>query len=117
MDRILQAGEYLDIPKEQVLRLQLVCEEILVHMSDPADVENRQRFMAIKITDHEDVLTVEISCGLQIADLKMIQVPPDLMIADEKDLDQLGLALFKHLIKDFRQASLSGVSYIWFTLK
>jgi NCS2 family nucleobase:cation symporter-2/xanthine permease XanP len=117
MDRIRQAGEYLDIPKEQVLRLQLVCEEILVHISGSADAENRQRFMALKITDHEDDLTVEISCGRHLEDLKMIHIPPDLMTAADRDLDNLGLALFKHLIKDFRQASLSGVSYIWFTLK
>jgi NCS2 family nucleobase:cation symporter-2/xanthine permease XanP len=117
MDRIRQAGDFLDIPKEQVLKLQLVCEEILVHISDTADSENRQRFLALKITDYEDVLTVEISCGRHIADLKMIQIPPDMLTADEKDLEQLGLALFKHLIKDFRQASLKDVSYIWFTLK
>jgi NCS2 family nucleobase:cation symporter-2/xanthine permease XanP len=117
MDRIRQAGDFLDIPKEQVLKLQLVCEEILVHISDTADTENRQRFMALKITDYEDVLTVEISCGRHIADLKMIQIPSDMLTADEKDLEQLGLALFKHLIKDFRQASLKDVSYIWFTLK
>lgn len=117
MDRIQQAGEYLDIAREQVLSLQLVCEEILVHISGSTEDESRQRFMALKITDYEDELTVEISCGRHITDLKMIQVPQDLMSAYDKELDQLGLALFKHLIKDFRQASLSGVSYIWFTLK
>ncbi|MEI8355391.1 MAG: solute carrier family 23 protein [Deltaproteobacteria bacterium] len=117
MERIQQAGEYLDIPNEQVLKLQLVCEEILLHISDPADSGDRQCLMGIKIVDNEDELTVEISCGQQISDLKRIHVPQDLPIASAAELDRLGLALFRHLITDFRQASLSGVSYIWFTLK
>jgi len=117
MDRIRQAGEYLDIPREQVLRLQLVCEEILVHIAGRCDSGGRSGFMTLRITDIEDELTVEIFCGRHIPDLKMMQIPPDLMVADDRDLDHLGLAMFRHLFKDFRQASLSGVSYIWFTLK
>ncbi len=117
MERIQQAGEYLDVAKEQVLSLQLVCEEILVHISDSAGPEVKQRFMSLRITDHEGDLTVEISCGQHLDDLKTMQIPSDLLTAEECQLELLGLALFRHLIKDFRQASLSGVSYIWFKLR
>jgi len=114
--QIQQAGEYLDIPEKQILNLQLVCEEILVHVSNNTDSENRQRSLALRIMDHEDELTVEIICGQHISDLKIIEMPPDLLLSEDSELDQLGLALFRHVIKDFHQASLSGVTYIWFKL-
>ena len=70
--------------------------------------------LVLRISSRDDELFVEIIYGKQMADLGKIELPADMMTAEEADLDQLGLALLHKIVHDFHQVNISGITYVWF---
>jgi len=60
---------------------------------------------------------VEMIYGQRLANLEDIKMPDNLMVADEPELDRLGLALFRNVVHDLHQAEISGTTYIWFKME
>jgi anti-sigma regulatory factor (Ser/Thr protein kinase) len=116
MDRIQQGADMLDLSREQILRLQLVCEEIFVHIARIEEQCGSENSLVLKISDRDDELFVEIIYGKHIADLGKIRMPTDLMTAGESDMDKLGLVLLHKMVHDFHQVNISGATYIWFKM-
>ena len=116
VDHISQVGDKLDLPQEQLLRLQLACEEIFVHITGSGEGE-RENALSLRINLHEEELRVEMIYGKRLANLEDIKMPENLMAADEPELDRLGLALFKNVVHDLHQAVISGTTYIWFKME
>ena len=114
--RVKEAGEELDISPERIMKLQLACEEIFVHVVTGENFEREKRSMVLRINELESGIRVEIIFGEHLDDLKNVEIPDNLMHADPSDLDQLGLALFHTIVDDFHQAMISGRTYIWFKL-
>jgi NCS2 family nucleobase:cation symporter-2/xanthine permease XanP len=114
--RVEEAGEELDISPERIMKLQLACEEIFVHIAPGENFKGEKRSLVLRISEHESDIRVEIIFGENLDDLKNVEIPDNLMHADPSDLDQLGLALFHTLVVDFHQALISGRTYIWFKL-
>lgn len=115
-DHISQVGNKLDITQEQIMRLQLACEEIFVHITGSGGGEGEDA-LALRINLHEEELRVEMIYGRRLANLEDIKMPDNLMAADEQDLERLGLALFKNIVHDLHQAVISGTTYIWFKME
>lgn len=115
-DHIDQVGDKLDLPQEQIMRLQLACEEIFVHITGSGGGEG-ENALALRINLHEEELRVEMIYGKRLANLEDIKMPDNLMAADELELDRLGLALFKNVVHDLHQAEISGTTYIWFKME
>ena len=106
----------LDLSKEQVFQLQLVCEEIFVHISRPESTDESKDTIALRIRKIEDDLAVEFIYGKCLPDIGSIVAPSNMMAANEEELDQLGLALFNSIVRDLHQVNISGMTYIWFKL-
>lgn len=116
VDCIQEGADKLDLPQEQILRLQLVCEEIFVHVAR-ADVQGGSgNSLVLSISYRDDELFVEIIYGKHMPDLGKIKMPVDLMAAGEADLDKLGLALLHKMVHDFHQVNISDITYIWFKI-
>lgn len=115
-DHIDQVGDKLDLSQERIMRLQLACEEIFVHITGSGGGEG-ENALALRINLHEEELRVEMIYGKRLANLEDIKMPDNLMAADEPELDRLGLALFKNVVHDLHQAEISGTTYIWFKME
>ncbi len=115
-DHISQVGDKLDITQEQILRLQLACEEIFVHITGSGEGEE-DNALALRINLYEGELHVEMIYGKRLANLEDVKMPENLMAADEPELDRLGLALFRNVVHDLHQAEISGTTYIWFKME
>ena len=116
VDRIQECADKLDLSREQILRLQLVCEEVFVHIARVDEYNGSGSSLILKISERDDELFVEIIYGKHLTDLGKIKLPSDLMTAGEADLDQLGLVLLHKMVHDFHQVNISGITYIWFKL-
>jgi xanthine/uracil permease len=112
-ENIRTAGELLDLSQDQLLCLELACEEIFLHIAR-TDGENA---LALKIKSVEEKLRVEIVCGRNLGNLANIEIPVNLLAANELELDTLGLALLHQVVHDFHQAVISGITYIWFKIE
>ena len=111
---IQECADKLDLPQEQILRLQLSCEEIFVHIVRADEKCGSGNMLVLKISERDDELFVEIIYGRHLTDLGKIKMPVDLMSAGDADLDRLGLALLHKMVHDFHQVNISGITYIWF---
>ncbi len=116
VDRIQECADNLDLSREQILRLQLVCEEIFVHIARADEHSGSGNSLILKISERDDELFVELIYGKHLTDMGKIKLPTDLMTAGEGDLDQLGLAMLHKMVHDFHQVNISGITYIWFKL-
>lgn len=116
METIQRAGDNLDLNEERIFRLQLVCEEILVHIARPENPEPPESTIGLRIKQIEGELAVEFIYGKCLPDIGSITAPANMMAATEEQLDQLGLALFNAVVRDLHQAHISGMTYIWFKL-
>lgn len=115
---IQRVGNKLDLSQDQLLRLHLACEEIFVHIARPEDESSpEKKSLALRITYREENLHVEMIYGERLDHLESIKMPENLLTASSDDLDRLGLALFRHIVHDLHQATISGNTYIWFQLE
>lgn len=110
-----KAGRQLDLSREQILRLQLACEEIFVHIAG-TDATAEGKPLALRVTNQEEDLRVEMIYGKRLGSLEGFKMPKSLLKAEPSDLDGLGLALLSSVVQDFHQAVISGRTYIWFKL-
>ena len=111
-----EAAASLAMPQERLVRLQLVCEEIFVYISQREEGRASTKSLALRINEHEGDYRVEIICGEHLEETSSIEMPKNLMLAREAELEQMGLALFHKLVHDFHHLELSGRTYIWFKL-
>jgi hypothetical protein len=115
VDHIEQAGDKLDLSREQIFRLHLACEEVFVHIAG-FEGSAREKSMALRISHQEEELRVEMIHGDLLDSLEGIRMPENLLTAEPADLDRLGLAIFGSIVHDLHQAVISGNTYIWFKL-
>lgn len=111
-----EAGTSLAIPPDQLVRLQLACEEIFVHISQKEEGGGNTKSLALRINEHEGDYRVEIIYGESLEEIRSIEMPRNLMVAGDVELEQMGLALFHKLVHDFHHLEISGRTYIWFKL-
>ena len=109
-EHIQKAGEALDLSPDQVLHLELACEEIFLHIARTGG----ENSLALRIKLVEEDLVVEIIYGQNLGDLADIRMPANLLAAKEPELDSLGLALLHQVVHDFHQVVISGITYVWF---
>lgn len=109
-EHIQKAGEALDLSPDQVLHLELACEEIFLHIARTGG----ETSLALRIKLVEEDLVVEIIYGQNLGDLAGIRMPANLLAAKEPELDSLGLALLHQVVHDFHQVVISGITYVWF---
>ena len=117
VDHLQTVGDKLDLTQEQILRLQLACEEIFVHVAGSTEEEAGEKSLALRINHHEGELSVEMIYGQRLANLEDVEMPENLMAADGAALDRLGLALLGNVVHDLHQAVISGTTYIWFKME
>jgi NCS2 family nucleobase:cation symporter-2/xanthine permease XanP len=112
-----QVGDRLDLPREQLLRLHLACEEVFVHIAR-SEGALPEKALALRIAHQEGELRVEMIYGERLVlDSSLgFRMPENLLTAEAPDLDRLGLALFRNVVHDLHQAVISGTTYIWFKL-
>ncbi len=116
MDHIQQAADQLDLPQELVMRLQLACEEIFVHICQDDPSCDNEHSIVLRIGYRDDELFVEIIHGKNVEDLGKVTLPANLMTAQEADMEKLGLLLLHKLVHDFHQVHISGITYVWFKI-
>ncbi len=114
VDCIQDAADKLDLSQERVLRLQLACEEIFVHIVRADEKWGNENSLLLKITERDEELFVEIIYGKRLADIGKLKKPVNLLTAKATDLDRLGLALLHRVVHDFHQVTISGITYVWF---
>jgi NCS2 family nucleobase:cation symporter-2/xanthine permease XanP len=114
IDHVEQAGNKLDLSREQILRLHLACEEMFVHIARSEG--SSAKVLALRITHQEGELRVEMIHGERLDNLEGFTMPENLLTAEPSELDRLGLVLFGSIVRDLHQAVISGNTYIWFTL-
>ena len=112
---IEQAGSRMDLSRDQLLRLQLACEEIFVHIGSKG--EHPSDSLAVRVTYQEEELRVEMIYGERLGSLEGFKIPKSLLTAEPADLDGLGLVILSSIVQDFHQAVISGKTYIWFRLE
>lgn len=112
---IEQAANLMDLSRDRLLRLQLACEEIFVHIGGSENAEP-SKSLALRITYQEEELRVEMVYGERLGSLEGFKMPKSLLTADPADLEGLGLVLLGSVVQDFHQAVISGRTYIWFRL-
>ena len=112
-EHIQKAGEALDLSADQVLRLELACEEVFLHIAKTGG----ENSLALRIKLVDEDLVVEIIYGQNLGDLSAIRMPTNLLAAKEPELDSLGLALLHQVVHDFHQVVISGITYLWFKVR
>lgn len=116
VNHIEQAGSRMDLSRNQRLRLQLACEEILVHIVG-AKGATPSGSLALRVAYQEEELRVEMIYGNPLGSLEACEIPKSLLTAEPADLDGLGLVILGGIVQDFHQAVISGRTYIWFRLE
>lgn len=114
MEHVQQGADKLDLSREQMLRLQLACEEIFVKIAGEDAQSGSGKLMELRLSNRDEELFAEIIYGRRLGDLGNIRMPQDLMSAKAADLEGLGLALLHKLVHDFHQVTISGITYVWF---
>ena len=94
-------------------RLELCLEELFTHV-----VENGEagRTVRIEATATEDEVQVIVTDQSDTRDVEMPNVPPDLLKADEDELQDLGLVLLMRLATNVSHTSISGWQYVSFII-
>ncbi len=116
LQNLQRAGDDLDLDQQQQFHLQLVCEELFVHIAKNEEGFDGPIDLKLKVMPHEEELVVEIIYGRSIDDINSATFSSNLMLAEEQELTLIGLALVRQLVRDFHHVEISGITYIWFKL-
>jgi xanthine/uracil permease len=110
------AGDDLDLDQRQQFHLQLVCEELFVHIAKNEQTFEEPIDLKLKVITHEEELVVEIIYGRSVDDIGSATFANNPMTAEDQEIAMIGIALVRQLVRDFHQIEISGITYIWFRL-
>lgn len=116
VDKLNNAPETLKLTSRELSTLQLVCEEIFVHVVshfEERDASGRVHFM---ITKDEEGVFAEIQTGSRVGDVDGPKRPSQTRWADEDDLRTLGLYILRNIARDIKHVHISGYSYVSFRI-
>ncbi len=94
-------------------RLELCLEELFTHVVEDGDTG---RTVRIEATANEDEVQVIVTDRSDVRDVEMPNVPPDLLEADEDELQDLGLVLLTRLATSVSHTTISGWHYVSFVI-
>ena len=97
----------------QANRLELCLEELFTHVVEHGDPG---RTVRIEATANEDEVEVIVTDRSDVRDVELPNVPPDLLRADEGELQDLGLVLLMRLATSVSHTTISGWQYVSFVI-
>jgi len=115
MEFLEQGRNRLKLTPDRFNALSLCCEEMLCHVVNQTP-NGEGRKVTLRVARAEEGWFAEMVCGHQMDDINNFAVPESLLLADEDDLRQLGLALFARFARDVKHLEISGYTYISFLI-
>ncbi len=94
-------------------RLELCLEELFTHVVENGDPG---RTVRIEATGNEDEVQVIVTDQSDVRDVELPNVPPDLLKADNEELQDLGLVLLTRLATSVSHTTISGWQYVSFVI-
>ena len=94
-------------------RLELCLEELFTHMVESGAPD---RTIRIEATATEDEVQVIVTDRSDVRDVELPNMPPDLLEADDEELQDLGLVLLTRLATSVSHTSISGWQYVSFII-
>lgn len=94
-------------------RLELCLEELFTHMVENGDPG---RTIRIEASANEDEVQVVVTDRSDVRDVELPNVPPDLLEADDEELQDLGLVLLTRLAASVSHTTISGWQYVSFAI-
>ena len=94
-------------------RLELCLEELFTHVVENGDPG---RAVRIEATANEDEVQVIVTDRSDVRDVELPNVPPDLLEADDEELQDLGLVLLTRLAASVSHTTISGWQYVSFVI-
>lgn len=94
-------------------RLVLCLEELFTHIVENGDAD---RTVRIEATANEDEIEIVVTDRSDVRDVEESILPPDLLQADEEELQDLGLVLLTRLASSVSHTSISGWQYVSFVI-
>ena len=94
-------------------RLELCLEELFTHVVENGDPG---RTVRIEATANEDEVQVIVTDQSDVRDVELPNVPPDLLKADNEELQDLGLVLLTRLATSVSHTTISGWQYVSFVI-
>jgi NCS2 family nucleobase:cation symporter-2/xanthine permease XanP len=94
-------------------RLELCLEELFTHIVDNGDSD---RTVRIEATANEDEIQVIVTDRSDVRDVELPNMPPDLLQADDDQLQDLGLVLLTRLATSVSHTTISGWQYVSFVI-
>lgn len=94
-------------------RLELCLEELFTHVVENGD---EGRSVRIDAAANEDEVQVIVTDRSDVRDVELPNVPPDLLEADDEELQDLGLVLLTRLATSVSHTTISGWQYVSFVI-
>lgn len=94
-------------------RLELCLEELFTHVVENGEPD---RTVRIEATANEDEVQVIVTDRSDVRDVELPNVPPDLLKADDEELQDLGLVLLTRLAASVSHTTISGWQYVSFVI-
>ncbi|MCY3923750.1 MAG: purine/pyrimidine permease [Chloroflexi bacterium] len=94
-------------------RLELCLEELFTHVVENGDPG---RTVRIEATANEDEVQVVVTDRSDVPNVELPNVPPDLLQADDEELQDLGLVLLTRLAVSVSHTTISGWQYVSFII-
>lgn len=116
VERLNKATETLKLTPEELSTLQLVCEEVFVHVVSHFKEQEAAGRVYFSIIKDDDGVFAEIQTGAKVGDVDGPIRPTHAGWADENDLRELGLYLLRNVVRDIRHVHISGYSYVSFRI-
>ncbi len=116
VDELNEATEVLKLTPQELSTLQLVCEEIFVHVVSHFQEQDETGSVHFTVAKDEEGIFAEIQTGAKVSDVDGPTRPSQSSWANEDDLRAMGLFLLRNLVRDVRHVHISGYSYISFRI-
>ena len=94
-------------------RLELCLEELFTHVVEDGDTG---RTVRIEATATEDEVHIIVTDHSNVRDVELPNMPPDLLQADNEELQDLGLVLLTRLAANVSHTTISGWHYVSFVI-
>ena len=116
VEKLNSATETLKVTPAELSTLQLVCEEVFVHVVSHFAEQHGVGRVHFAITKDEDGVFAEIQTGAKVGDVDGPIRPAQAGWANEADLRELGLYLLRNVVRDIKHVHISGYSYVSFRI-
>ncbi len=117
LDQVLAFGAHVsdgfNLEPGPANRLVLCLEELFTHIVEHGDPD---RTVRIEATANDDEIEIIVTDRSDVPDVEESNLPPDLLQADDDELQDLGLVLLTRLASNVSHTSISGWQYVSFVI-